>query len=141
MVESDSCGKLLKQINDELTKNANNAMRSQDMTVAQLDALMELDKASGKQRSLKELEQSLHVAQSTVVGIVSRLERKGLVEAFGDAADRRVKLVRITPAGSECIANAKQFMLDEEKKILSGLTETEQGIFLVLLQKVHSSLN
>ena len=141
MVESDSCGKLLKQINDELTKNANNAMRSQDMTVAQLDALMELDKASGKQRSLKELEQSLHVAQSTVVGIVSRLERKGLVEAFGDAADRRVKLVRITPAGRECIANAKQFMLDEEKKILSGLTETEQGIFLVLLQKVHSSLN
>ena len=140
MRQPDSCGKLIKLINDEMRKNANNAMRSQNMTMSQLGALLELDQAPEKRRSLKELEQSLHVAQSTAAGIVSRLEQKGYVEAFGDAEDRRVKLVRITPAGCACVVNAEKDMAQAEQKLLSALTETEREIFYVLLQKVRSSL-
>ena len=140
MEERQACGKLIKQINDELRKNANNAMRSQDMTVAQLDALLELDCAPEKQRSLKELEQRLHVAQSTAAGIIARLEQKGFVESFGDTADRRIKLVRITLAGIDCANSAKQGMLEAEARLLSGLTETERDIFYTLLKKVRSSL-
>lgn len=140
MMQSDSCGKLMKLISDEMRKNANNAMRSQDMTMSQFSALLELNQAPEKQRSLKELEQSLHVAQSTVAGIISRLEQKGFVEAFGDAADRRIKLVRITPAGCECVVNAEKDMAQAEQKLLSALTETEREIFYVLLQKVRNSL-
>lgn len=140
MVQPDSCGKLIKQISDELQKNANNAMRSQDMTMSQFGALLELSQAPEQQRSLKELEQSLHVAQSTAAGIVSRLEQKGLVESFGDAADRRIKLVRITSAGCQCVADAEKDMVQAEQKLLSALTETEREIFFVLLQKVRNSL-
>ena len=140
MEERQACGKLIKQINDELRKNANNAMRALDMTVAQLDALLELDHAPEKQRSLKELEQSLHVAQSTAAGTVARLEQKGFVESFGDAADRRIKLVRITPVGIACASSAKADMMEAETRLLSGLTETEQGIFYTLLKKVRDSL-
>lgn len=140
MRQPDSCGKLIKLINDEMRKNANNAMRSQNMTMSQFGALLELDQSPEKRRSLKELEQSLHVAQSTAAGIVSRLEQKGYVEAFGDAADRRVKLVRITPAGCACVVNAEKDMAQAEQKLLSALTETEREIFYVLLQKVRSSL-
>lgn len=140
MMQPDPCGKLIKLISDEMRKNANNAMRSQDMTMSQFSALLELNQAPEKQRSLKELEQSLHVAQSTVAGIISRLEQKGFVEAFGDAADRRIKLVRITPAGCECVVNAEKDMAQAEQKLLSALTETEREIFYVLLQKVRNSL-
>lgn len=140
VMQTDSCGRLIKLISDEMRKNANNAMRSQDMTMSQFGALFELDHAPEKQRSLKELEQSLHVAQSTVAGIISRLEQKGFVEAFGDAADRRVKLVRITPAGRECVAREENNMAEAEEKLLSGLTETERAIFYTLLKKVRDSL-
>ena len=140
MEEQRACGKLIKQIHDELRKNANNAMRSQDMTMAQLDALVELDRAAEKQRSLKELEQSLHVAQSTAAGIIARLEQKGFVESFGDVADRRIKLVRITSAGIDCANAARQGMLEAEARLLSGLTETERDIFYALLKKVRDSL-
>ena len=95
MEQHQDCGLLLKQISDELRKNGNNALRSQDLTLTQLDALAALDQAPNRRRSLKELEQILHVAQSTAAGIIARLEQKGLVEGLGDAADRRVKLVRI----------------------------------------------
>lgn len=140
MKETRDCGRLIKQIHDELRKNANNAMRTQDMTMAQLAALAALDNAPDKQCSLKELEQSLRVAQSTAAGIISRLEQKGFVESYGDASDRRIKLARMTPAGMDRARAAKQEMKAAEERLLSGLTETERDIFYTLLKKVRDSL-
>ena len=134
------CGLLMKQINDELRKNANNALRPQDLTIVQLDTLLELERAPEGQRSLKELEQILHVAQSTAAGIIVRLEQKGLVEGFGDAEDRRVKRVRITQAGIACIQATQHHRAEAEEKLLSSLTETERDIFYTLLKKVRDSL-
>lgn len=140
MEQHQDCGLLIKQINDELRKNANNALRHLDLTIAQLDALVELGRSSEGQRSLKELEQILHVAQSTAAGIVTRLEQKGFVEGLGDAEDRRIKLVRITPAGAGCVNTALHFRAEAEEKLLSGLTATERDIFYALLKKVRDSL-
>ena len=140
MKQHQDCGLLIKQINDELRKNGNNALRALDMTLTQLDALAELEQAPEGQRSLKELERSLHVAQSTMAGVISRLEQKGFVEGFGDAGDRRVKLVRITPAGAACVSTALGHRAQAEERLLSGLTETERDIFYSLLKKVRASL-
>ena len=140
MEQHQDCGLLLKQISDELRKNGNNALRSQDLTLTQLDALAALDQAPNRRRSLKELEQILHVAQSTAAGIVVRLEQKGLVEGVGDAEDRRIKRVRMTPAGEECIRTALHFREEAETQLLSGLTEAERNIFYMLLKKVRDSL-
>ena len=134
------CGKFIKQIDDEMKKNANNALRSQNMTMAQMETLIELESIPEKQCTLKELEQRLHVAQSTTAGIVTRLEQKGCVEGYGDPADRRIKVVRITSAGIQCVLDARQNMLEAEAQLLSGLTETERGIFFALLKKVHDTL-
>ncbi len=140
MEERRDCGGLIKQIDDEMRKNANNAMRSQNMTLAQLEALLELERAPGRQRSLKELEKLLHVAQSTAAGIISRLEQKGFVQGFEAAEDRRVKLVRITPAGQACVCQALLSRNAAEERLLAGLTETERQIFYTLLKKVRDSL-
>ena len=140
MEKRQDCGLLLKQINDELRKNGNNALRAQGMTMTQLDLLAELDCAPEGQRFSKELEQLLHVAQSTVAGVISRLEQKDLVTGLGDSTDRRVKLVRITPAGTRCLQEAQRYRNEAEAKLLSGLTETEREIFYALLKKVRDSL-
>lgn len=140
MEERKECGALLKKINDELEKNANNALRTRDLTFSQLGALLELRAAAEGRLTLKELERKLHVAQSTAAGIVSRLERKGLAESFGGAEDRRIKIVQLTPKGMEQIQEADQHRMQAEERLLSGLTETERGIFYSLLKKVCDSL-
>lgn len=140
MEQRRDCGLLIKQIHDELRKNANNALRPLDITLVQLHALVELDRAPEGQRTLKELEQFLHVAQSTAAGIIARLEQKGLAEGFGDTEDRRIKRVRITPAGSACIHSALRHRTEAEEQLLSGLTKAEQDIFYTLLKKVWDSL-
>lgn len=140
MEERKACGELLKKINDELEKNANNALRSQDLTLTQLGALLELNAAEGGQLTLKELERRLHVAQSTAAGIVSRLERKALLASFGDLEDRRIKIVKITSAGIERVQKTDSHRIQAEERLLSGLTETEKSIFYSLLKKVCDTL-
>ena len=140
MRDDTACGALIKQINSTLEKNANNTLRKQDLTFAQVSALMAIRDYPEQRISLKELEKILHVAQSTTAGIISRLEQKGLVTGFGDSSDKRVKLVQITPSGEECCRNAEQNMKEAEEHLLSGLTETERSIFNSLLKKVSDTL-
>ena len=140
MERTKKYGPLIKQVGDELHKNANNFMRSEDLTVVQFAALLELDHSPEKQLPLKTLEQRLHVAQSTTAGIVSRLEQKGLAEGLSDDSDKRIKVVHITPAGMEKIQAGELNLMRAEKALLSGLTETEQDIFYALLKKICDSL-
>ena len=140
MAKLASCGNLIKQINDELRKRANNMMRSQDMTMAQIGALLALYHTPEKQLSMKQIEKELHVAQSTTVGIISRLEHKGLVEGCVDAGDKRIKLVRITQAGITRVLETEQEITHAEETLHTSLTETERDILYSLLKKVRESL-
>lgn len=135
-----SIGSLVKQIHDGLEKHANNSLRSQDLTMAQVNVLLELHFSPEKQMTLKALERRLHVAQSTAAGIVARLEQKGLVEGLGDAADRRIKVIRITPAGEECCQRADRSMEEAEGRLVSGMTQTERMILVSLLERVVDNM-
>lgn len=136
----DSCGFLIKQINDALAKQSNNALRGQGLTLAQLTVLIWLSHLPDKTAPLKELERALGVAQSTAAGIVSRLEQKGFIEGFGDASDKRIKMLRIMPKGEHCYLNARQSMDEADSKLLAGLNEEEKATLSRLLQKVRNNL-
>ncbi len=138
MQKSDLCGALIKKIHDEIEKKANALLRQQDLTLSQMNVLMELEAVPGHQLTLKELEALLHVAQSTAAGIVMRLEQKGFVKSFTDENDRRVKKVAITPSGMECCRNAASDIKHMETQLLSGLTDTEKEQFRDLLKKVFN---
>ena len=116
MPDYSDIGFCIKQIHDRLEKQANNAMWSSDLTMMQVSVLLALQESGEKQMSMKELEKSFGIAQSTVAGIVSRLEQKGFVEALGDAADKRVKRVHITAEGK----NAARSPLTIRKKPKRG---------------------
>ena len=140
MPESMSNGLLFKQIHDRLERQSNNALRAKDLTMMQVSVLMALQKAAGQQLSMKDLERHFGVAQSTVAGIISRLEQKGLVEALGDAADKRIKLVHITPAGELCCAEAASQMDAAEENLLQGFSRAERETLNRLLTRVADNL-
>lgn len=140
MPEYTPNGLLIKQIHDRLEKQSNNALRDKDLTMMQVSVLLTLQKADGQQLSMKELERCFSVAQSTVAGIVSRLEQKGLVEAFGDAADKRIKLVHITSAGTLCCAEAACQMDAAEENLLRGFSEQERKTLNRFLARIADNL-
>lgn len=140
MSEHTPSGLLFKQIHDRLEKQANNALRAKDLTMMQVSVLMTLQQAEEQQLSMKELERHFGVAQSTVAGIVSRLEQKGLVEAFGDTADKRIKLIRITDSGETYCEEAACRMKETEEKLLQGFTGEERKQLNHLLARVADNL-
>ena len=89
---------------------------------------------------MKDLERKLCVAQSTVAGIISRLEQKGFVEAFGDASDKRVKLVHITSAGEDCCREAAGYMAEAEQMLLHGFSEDEKVMFNQFLARAAENI-
>lgn len=133
-------GQLIKLLHDRLERHANNTLRGKDLTMMQVAVLMELQEAEQKQRSMKELERKFCVAQSTVAGILSRLEQKGFVEAFGDASDKRIKLVHITHDGEVCCREAAGYMAEAEQMLLHGFSEDEKALFNQLLARAAENM-
>lgn len=134
-MENMLCGPLIKRLHDTLEKRANNALRSQDLTMVQNSVLMLLAELPGKHASLKEVERLMHVAQSTTAGIVVRLEQKGYIESIEDPADRRIKKIRVTPQGEQLCIYTMKSTAEEERKLIAGFSMEEQTTFYRLLQK------
>ncbi|MGN0733788.1 MAG: MarR family winged helix-turn-helix transcriptional regulator [Emergencia sp.] len=131
---------LIKKIHDGLEKHANNTLRSKELTMMQVAVLMSLRESESGQLSMKEIEREFHVAQSTVAGIVSRLEQKGLVEAYTDSRDKRVKLVHITSSGELCCRETEVHMREGEELLNKGLTEEEKEKLHELLLKAAENV-
>ena len=103
-------------------------------------ALLLLSGSSEKELSLKELERLLQTSQPDVAGIASRLEKKGLVSRFQDAADRRVKRLSITTQGEQSCCAARDEIRSGEDALLAGMTPEEQNAFRRLLEKAAQNL-
>ena len=110
MIEK-TCGPVLKQLTDVLTKQVNNELREEGLTMSQMRVLVILDEKQNKTASMKDIEKELAVAQPTTAGII------------------------LTEAGKEKCRIAYGHMEATEKKLLSGMTEEEGKQFLELLKK------
>ena len=74
-----------------------------------------------------EISRRIHLGQSTLVGVLDRLEAKGLIERHRDLRDRRRMLVTATKEGVR-VAKTTPSPLDERlTNALSSLPESEQA--------------
>ncbi|MBQ8556607.1 MAG: MarR family transcriptional regulator [Clostridia bacterium] len=133
-------GWYIKLIDNALAKEANHNLQSHNLTMQQNRVLILLSHAPQMTLSLKELESHFDAAQSTVAGLVTRLERRGLIEGFADPGDKRVKLVRLTQEGLLLHQASRQDVVNSEKRPTSLLTEEEKEQFLRLLEKVYEAV-
>lgn len=134
------CGAILKQISDELGKNANNALRSQDLTRTQAGILIWLDRIESKSATFKELEKNFGVSQPTIVGIIKRLEQKDLIAIQSDKLDRRIRIAQLTEKGREKCRIGYEHMTRAEEELLHGLSAEERAEFTRLLIKVKNTM-
>ena len=82
------------------------------------------------------LARKVYLSPSTVVGIVDRLEEKGLVTRERSPTDRRQVQVCITAAGVQLVANAPSPLQDKLSEALKNLPELEQVSITLALEKV-----
>ena len=87
-----------------------------------------------------EFTDALMLTSSGTTKRLDRLEHAGLITRAPDPADRRGTLITLTPKGLELIDNVTEAHLDNERKLLAALSESEQRRLADLLRKLRRGL-
>ena len=135
------CGELIKHIHCAMQKNANNELREEDLTFAQVHLLFTLQRQPEGTCPLKGLEKKLGIAQSTTAGLVKRSAEKGFVELLDDPTDRRVKLAHITEKGLKVCDDTVEKIHRSEERMVKLLTPEEADTLVELLGKVYLAVS
>lgn len=140
-MQDNNCSDLIKHIHCAMQKNANNGLRAQGLTFAQVHLMFTLRKQPQQRCLMKGLERKMGVAQSTVAGLVKRCSDKGLVVCREDDADRRAKYVYITEKGLLTCAAAEENIRHAEQGMVKLLTPEETHTLAELLGKVYQAVS
>ena len=130
---------LLVKLGNAVTYYRNLKMEDIDLTSQQSDALIATLRNPGITAS--QLKEQLGLSQSTVAGIISRLEAKGLIEKKSDSTDARKAILMPTRQGLDLEEPLKEIALDTQKFLVEGMDEAEQATFARLLEIALSNMN
>jgi len=82
------------------------------------------------------ISREIHVSPSTVVGILDRLEDKGLIRRERGREDRRIVFVSATEAGAELARQAPSPLQKQLADALNALPELEQATITLSLERI-----
>lgn len=102
------------------------------VTTAQSGILFLLMNHDGQ--SMTDLSRVFHLDNSTVTGLIDRMEKSGLVERRPHPRDRRKLLIHITPLGVEESHRALGIIKRVNQDIQTGFTEGDLASFQRVLQ-------
>lgn len=104
------------------------------VTVPQLSCLLRVVEAGPL--SLKKLADEVNLSPSTVVGIVDRLEKKGLVRRERSTRDRRQVMICSTEEGRIVASRSPSPLQDRLAAALDGLPELERAAIALSLERI-----
>jgi len=109
------------------------------VTPVQYAALHKIGNAPGiDQRTLA---RSIGLDTSTTAGVIDRLEARGLMRRSASPEDRRVRLLSLTDAGQDLLADLEPDMLKAQDRILAPLPKAERAEFLRMLRTLVTANN
>ncbi len=109
------------------------------VTTAQAGILFFLKQKNGQ--SMSELSQVLSVDNSTLTGLIDRLERSGFVRRNSNPGDRRALNIDITDTGVRELEKAKTVIRKINDEIKAGFSEQEMESFKKVLQHFTLKFN
>lgn len=91
---------------------------------------------NGQPMTATAISREIHVSPSTVVGILDRLEDKGLVRRERGREDRRIVFVSATEAGVALADSTPSPLQKKMADALNGLPELEQATITLSLERI-----
>lgn len=114
-------------------------LRTIDIDVPTWRVLMVLGEESP--RSIGQISKSAVINLSTMMRIVERMMKAGLVERAADSNDGRVTNVILTSHGREKLATARAVTAPLYRKVIKGFSQAEFARLLAMLDRLHDNLS
>jgi MarR family 2-MHQ and catechol resistance regulon transcriptional repressor len=125
---------VLMKAHRALARHAERSIAALDMCLSDF-AILELLLHKGPQK-LTDLGRRIDLSSGAMTTAVDRLEARQLVARSFDTADRRTRVVHLTPAGESLIAAAFGEHADAMNAAAGGLDADEQTRLTALLKKL-----
>jgi DNA-binding MarR family transcriptional regulator len=90
--------------------------------------------ATGPTRTQAALAQAIRADKTRIIPVLDGLQERGLIERHPDPADRRVRLLAITPAGRRAFARTRAGIRAGEERVLALLPAADRRAFLRALR-------
>lgn len=84
-----------------------------------------------------DLGHKLHMDRATTMGVVNRLQSRGLVRRERSTSDGRKQALYLEPSGEPILTLARQATCDHETWLASRFTATERETLIDLLGRLH----
>ncbi len=133
-----SLGYLLKEASSALRAAMEEVLRPLGMTVTHYSCLELLAQRPGLSNS--ELARGAFVTRQSMNVLLQALERDGYVVRPAQAPVGKVLPTQLTPRGRASLEEASAVVRSVERRMLAGLTDTEQSAAFKLLQSMIHSL-
>jgi len=134
-------GFYIKRISDYIEADANRALEQYGITYSQARVLTFLLRSQNKTIIQKDIEDYLELKHPTVIGILQRMEAKGLIVSAVDQQDKRQKIITLTDSAFELEKNITDHVEDAEQRMAEGLTKEELDTIKQLLYKVYKNIS
>ena len=117
---------LLAQASQLISSEFHEVARQQGFSVSEWRVMASL--AGSEPISIGQLAQVTVTKQPTVTRLLDRMVSRGQVERLPHDSDRRITLVRITPAGTKAVEHLMELARDHERRVLApfGLRRADE---------------
>lgn len=88
----------------------------------------------------QELSKMLLVNRSNITSLIDRMEKAKLVMRFDVPGDRRYNAVRLTSHGKDVLLNVEDSYMEEIKRIIGVLSESESEQLVRALERIRQGL-
>ncbi|MCG5261712.1 MarR family transcriptional regulator [Cupriavidus gilardii] len=130
----DSVGYLMARAKGELSRDVEQEVGALDITHAQASCLVML--AHDRARTVTDLGRELNTDMGSVTRLISRMEKRGLVERRRSDADRRIVDLCVTPAGRALVDQLPAIFCRVLNRRFRGFSEAEIAQFRDMLKRV-----
>lgn len=138
--EDAPLGLKFRLIHEKFKLLSNLEMAQYDITYSQMWVLWYLLTHGNHQVRQKDLCEAANVKHPTMVGLIQRLEAKGLVALESDPEDRRQTIVRVTDKAQEIMDQQRAEHDARDLSLVDGMSADEIQQLNTLLEKVHTNL-
>jgi DNA-binding MarR family transcriptional regulator len=88
-------------------------------------------------RTQAALAQAINADKSRIIGVLDDLQQRELIKRQPDAADRRVHLLSLTPAGDRLRRSVEAAIRGSEEEVLAALPPADRKAFLRSLKALY----
>lgn len=131
-------GYKLKKTQHALRLHMDEALRALDLTTPQYAVLAQLELKPGASNAA--LARSAFITAQTMHGIVSNLEKRGLLERKSDTSHVRILCTELTDQGHKVVAQAHDMIRAVESRMLATVSREHKVLLEKLLIECFNNL-